>query len=158
KGRRGTKVVIGVQRGKTVLTFHLTRARVEPPIVRHWMEDRPAGIGHIVLSEFNEKSMAQIESAYRDLERQGMRARIVELRFNPGGLLEVAIQVASLLIPQGENRDLKNVVVHIKESTGREQARLLQSAEHTHHRIPLVVLVNEDSASASEIVSAAIKD
>jgi carboxyl-terminal processing protease len=158
KGRRGTKVVIGVQRGKTVLTFHLMRARVEPPIVQHWMEDRPSGIGHIVLSEFNEKSIAQLETAYRDLERQGLRALVFDLRSNPGGLLEVAIQVASLLIPQNENRDLKDVVVYIKESTGREQTRLLQSAEHTHRQIPLVVLVNDDSASASEIVSAAIKD
>ena len=158
KGKSGTKVEIGVIRARTSLTFPIIRARVEPPIVQHWMEDDKNKIGHIVLSEFNEKSIPQMEVAYQDLVHRGMKALVFDLRYNPGGLLEVAINVASEFIPADENKELKNVVVYIREGSGREQARLLQPSEYTHKPIPMVVLVNEHSASASEIVSGAIKD
>ncbi len=158
KGKGGTKVTLGILRGKKELTFRITRARVEPPIVQHWMEDTQDGIGHIVLSEFNEKSIEQTEAAYEDLERKGMKALVFDLRFNPGGLLEVAIDVASLFIPPDENPALKNVVVYIREGSGREQGRTLRPLESRHKSIPLAVLVNDNSASASEIVTGAIKD
>lgn len=159
KGPRGTKVVVGMRRGKTDLSFTITRARVEPPIVRAWMEDDKYKIGHIVLSEFNEKSMKQLSRAFDTLQSQGMRALVFDLRFNPGGLLDTAIDVTSLFVPQHQNKTLKDVVVWIKEGTGQEQRRTLHDVDRMFRRnLPLVVLINENSASASEIVSGAIKD
>jgi carboxyl-terminal processing protease len=158
KGPRGTKVIIDVLRDNKPLEFTVTRELVEPPIVHHWMEDSENKIGHIELDEFNEKSMEQLELAYDDLEKQGMKALVFDLRSNPGGLLDVAIQVASAFIPRDTDPSLNNAVVIIHDGNGREAARTLIGSDYTHKRIPLVVLVNDRSASASEIVTAAIKD
>ena len=158
KGPRGTKVHLSIKRGEQSLSFHLTRARVIPPTVEHWMEDKEARIGHIAFKDtFSERSIEQLEVAFRDLERQGMKALVFDLRSNPGGLLDVAIQVASTLIPPNQNRELNNVVVHIREGNGKEQTRNLQG-EYFRRQIPMVVLVNEGSASASEIVAGAVQD
>jgi carboxyl-terminal processing protease len=158
KGKEGTQVRIRVQRGNSALEFTIVRALVEPPVVQHWMEDSDNRIGHIVLSEFNEKSIAQIRKAYEDLSAQGMRALVFDLRYNPGGLLETAEDVASLFIPKGQNSELHNVVVYIHEGTGKEKGVRLHSPDFAMKRMPMVVLVNGSSASASEIVSGAIKD
>src|SRR5581483_3479197 len=158
KGKSGTSVRLGILRGKTPMEFVIKRALVEPPVVKYWLEDKESKIGHILLTDFNEKSIEQMEKAFADLERQGMRALVFDLRYNPGGLLNVAIDVASVFIPPDKNRELKNAVVYVKEGTGREQAYRLKEAEFTHPQIPLVVLTNSYSASASEIVSGAIKD
>jgi carboxyl-terminal processing protease len=159
KGTAGTRVKITILRGKETRTFNITRARVEPPVVKYWMEDPKAKIGHILLKEFNEKSMDQMNHAFADLQRQGMKALVFDLRFNPGGLLDVAIDVASVFIPRNMAPKLKNYAVIIHEGSGHEQGRPLQTVDtaYTHH-VPTVVLVNENSASASEIVSGAIKD
>jgi carboxyl-terminal processing protease len=159
KGPRGTRVRLGVQRGKEIKEFVITRARVEPPVVQHWMEDDREKIGHIVLSEFNEKSVDQINAAYAALESQGMRALVFDLRYNPGGLLDTAVAVGSIFIPENANPDLKdNSVVIIREGGGQEKGLPLRPSEHIHKQVPLVLLVNDNSASASEIVAGAIKD
>jgi len=158
KGQEGTKMRLGIQRGKTVLEFSLTRALIEPPVVQHWMEDGSNKIGHIVLSEFNEKSVAQMQRAYSDLSNQGMRALVFDLRYNPGGLLDTAEDVASLFIPKDQDSDLKNVVVYIHEGSGKEKGDRLRTPGFGMKRMPMVVLVNGNSASAAEIVSGAIKD
>ena len=158
KGQEGTKVRLGILRGKTPLEFTLTRALVEPPVVQHWMEDGGSKIGHIVLSEFNEKSIAQMRKAYGDLGAQGMRALVFDLRFNPGGLLETAEDVASLFIPKDQDSDLRNVIVYIHEGSGKEKGDRLRTPGFSMKRMPMVVLVNGNSASASEIVAGALKD
>jgi carboxyl-terminal processing protease len=158
KGKSGTVVHLTIVRGKKTVEFTIRRALVEPPIVKYWMEDTQAKIGHIVLTDFNEKSIEQMDKAFSDLERQGMRALIFDLRGNPGGLLNVAIDVASVFIPSDQNKEMDNAVVWVKEGSGKEQAYRLKESEFTHPRIPLVVLTNGSSASASEIVSGAIKD
>lgn len=158
KGEEGTKVRLGILRGKTPMEFALTRALVEPPVVQYWMEDGASKIGHVVLSEFNEKSIAQIHRAYSELNRQGMRAMVFDLRYNPGGLLETAEDVASLFIPKDMDADLHNVVVIIQEGTGKEKGDRLRTPEFAMRRMPIVALVNENSASASEIVAGALKD
>ena len=158
QGPHGTKVRIGVLRGKTPYEFVITRARVEPPVVKYWMEDPKAKIGHVVLKEFNEKSVAQMNHAFADLQRQGMRGLVFDLRSNPGGLLETAIDVTSIFVPQEDKSELKNVVVYIHEGSGREQGRTLHDEDTVYKPVPMVVLVNDFSASASEIVAGAIKD
>jgi len=159
KGKGGTHVRIGIVRGKAPMEFDITRARVEPPIVKYWMEDNQNKIGHILLKEFNEKSVEQMNHAFEDLEKQGMKALVFDLRYNPGGLLETAIDVASILIPADKTQELHNVAVWIKEGSGRENGRQLRPVDtaYTNH-VPMVVLVNDNSASASEIVTGAVKD
>jgi len=98
KGKSGTTVRLGIVRNKKPLEFTIRRALVEPPVVKYAMEDPQAKIGRIQLSDFNEKSIAQMEKAFTDLDHQGMRALIFDLRGNPGGLLNVAIDVASVFI------------------------------------------------------------
>ena len=158
KGQEGTRMRLGVIRGKDTLEFALTRALVEPPVVRHWMEDGPNKIGHIVLSEFNEKSIGQMQRAYGELSKQGMRALVFDLRYNPGGLLETAEDIASLFIPRDQDTDLRNVVVFIHEGVGKEKGDRLRTPGFAMKRMPMVVLINGNSASASEIVSGALKD
>ena len=159
KGKPHTRVRLTLLRGKTTLDVSILRALVEPPIVKYWMEDGKDKIGHIVLKEFNKKSVTQMNRAFTDLQAQGMRGLVFDLRYNPGGLLDSAIDVASVFIPQDKRPDLHNVVVFTRESSGSERKYLITTVETTYtHRVPTVVLVNDGSASASEIVAGAIKD
>ena len=159
KGKPGTRAHITVLRGKQSLDMSILRARVEPPVVKYWMEDPQNKIGHILLTEFNRRSVDQMNKALEALQGQGMRALVFDLRYNPGGLLDSAIDVASVFIPQDQRPELHNVVVYMREGSGSEQKRLLGPVDTPYtHRVPLVVLVNDNSASASEIVAGAIKD
>jgi carboxyl-terminal processing protease len=160
KGPLGTHIKLGILRGNQTLSMTVTRTRVEPPVVQHWMEDNQYRIGHIVLSEFNERSMEQLNSAFHDLERQKMKALVFDMRSNPGGLLDTAVSVASVFVPadSADATALKKNVVILREGGGQEKGLKLRPYEHTHGQLPLVVLVNGNSASASEIVTGAIKD
>ncbi len=152
KGPKGTKVDIEVTRAghPGTITFHLVRAHIEPPIVQSWMEDPQNKIGHILLNEFNEKSEQQFDAAYKRLQAEGMRALIFDLRYNPGGLLNVAVEMGSHFVDHGP-------IVWIQEKNGQQQPlRARRTAISVD--IPVAVLINENSASASEIVSGAIKD
>lgn len=158
KGKAGTQVHITVLRNKQEKTFTITRARVEAPVVKHYMQDTDAKIGYIRLTEFNEKSVEQLTLAFNDLKKQGMKGLVFDLRGNPGGLLDTAIHVASMFIQRDSQPDLNNVVVHIREGSGVNKQHRLRSADYLLDNIPLALVVNEGSASASEIVSGAIKD
>ncbi len=160
KGPLGTKIRLGIQRGDKRINVVVTRTRIEPPVVQHWMEDPQYRIGHIALSEFNEKSMEQLNAAFRDLERQKMKALVFDLRSNPGGLLDTAVSVASIFLPSEGSTvtELNRNVVILREGAGQEKGMKLRPYEHIHGQLPLVVLVNGSSASASEIVTGAIKD
>lgn len=158
KGKAGTQVRITVLRNKEEKTFSITRARVEAPVVKHYMQDGDAKIGYIRLTEFNEKSVEQLTIAFNNLKKQGMKGLVFDLRGNPGGLLDAAIHVASMFIQRDSQPDLQNVVVHIREGSGVNKQHRLRSADYILDNVPLAVVVNEGSASASEIVSGAIKD
>lgn len=158
QGAPNTVVRLGILRGKQTLVLPVTRAVIEPVIVQHWMEDNRAKIGHIVLTEFNRKSITQMNAAFADLERQGVRALVFDLRFNPGGLLDAAQDVASVFIPENSKPELHNNVVIIHHGDGEEEGLPLEPEQHKHGQLPLVVLVNGSSASASEIVTGAIRD
>ncbi|MCL6476567.1 MAG: S41 family peptidase [Firmicutes bacterium] len=152
RGPRGTKVELTIRRKGEAKLLHISIVRdlITSPVVYSYMEDEKLGIGRIRLEQFNEKCDQLLVQKVRELEGKGLRALILDLRYNPGGLLNVAVDVASRFIDNG-------VVVLIQEKNGQitklhaERGRALKP-------YPLVVLVNEWSASASEIVAGAIRD
>lgn len=152
RGPRGTKVELTIRRrGEAkLLYFTITRDLITSPVVYAYMEDEQLGIGRIRLEQFNEKCDQLLVQKVRELEAKGLRALILDLRYNPGGLLNVAVDVASRFIDNG-------VVVLIQEKDGRI-TRLFAERGRVLKPYPLVVLVNEWSASASEIVAGAIRD
>ena len=153
KGPRGTKVTVTVLRNgvSNPIRFVIVRQNIEPPVVSYWMEDQDRKIGRIVLNEFNERADSQFERAWNDLKRQGLKALIFDLRFNPGGLFDVAVRIGSRFIEQGP-------LVIVQEKNGQRHTLYASSRVPKIGDIPLVVLINESSASASEIVAGAIKD
>ncbi|MFK5889565.1 MAG: S41 family peptidase [Flavobacteriaceae bacterium] len=108
--------------------------------------------GYIVLSRFNEKAFDEVESAFLKLKEQGMTQLVLDLRANPGGLLNQAIDIVSLFVPKGQ------LVVSTKAKVKKWSNTYRTQKEPLDISMPLVVLVNGRSASASEIVSGALQD
>ncbi|MEN6356763.1 MAG: S41 family peptidase [Armatimonadota bacterium] len=153
RGKEGTKVKLTIRRpgrAKT-LDFVIMRQVVQFQKVRSRMVDQKNGIGYIRLYQFNEKSDEQFDKALYDLEKKHLKGLIFDLRGNPGGLLQVAVDIGSRFIESGP-------VVIIQERGGQRNPLYVEEDKHNHKRYPLVVLVDKSSASASEIVSGAIKD
>lgn len=153
RGPEHTKVTLTLSRGKDARQVRLTIPRqvVEYRMVESEMVDKANGIGWLLLRQFNSKADEQMDLALTSLEKQNMRGLILDLRGNPGGLLESAVDIGSRFISSGP-------VVIIKERGGQTSQLNVQPSKHDHKAYPLVVLVDEMSASASEIVAGAIKD
>lgn len=158
RGKAGTQVHLTVLRKADNNKIHeiaITRAPVEYEVVEYKMtggeNGKPGDIGYISLAQFNEMADPKIEHAFRDMQAKGMKGVVLDLRGNPGGLLDAAIDVSSRFIPNGHG------VVIIVESGGDREVRKTIGRKFMGG-MPLVVLVNGTSASASEIVSGAIKD
>lgn len=158
RGPGGTKVHLSVVRGKQSLEFTIVRAAVESPHMKYVMEDPTAKVGRITLDFFSEKSAEQIAHALAELKKKGAKAIILDLRGNPGGLLTAAIDISSIFVPRDLKPELNNIVVISKEGSGRESSRKLRGDFYMLDNLPFAVLVNEGSASASEIVTGCIKD
>lgn len=153
RGKPGTKVTITILREheKKLLDFTIERAVIKIQSIKdvHILEDN---IGYIKLTEFQEKTPKDLEDALTRLEGEGMDSLILDLRNNPGGLLNVSVLVSDKFLSGGK------MIVYTK---GRIKGQDLEFKAHenpTHPDYPIVVLVNEGSASASEIVAGAIQD
>lgn len=156
KGEEGTKVKLSIRRGTEVKEYVFVRAQVNSPVIDYWMQDDAAKIGYIRLDLFSEEADVQFGIALERLQKQGMKALLFDLRNNPGGMLHVAQEMSSRFLTGGP-------VTWLKEKNG--QMRSLDVLNPTLRRspiaggkLPIVVLVNGGSASASEIVSGAIQD
>ncbi|GKX30458.1 peptidase S41 [Vallitalea longa] len=149
RGKRGTKVTLSIYRASdnSNIDIEITRDVITVPTVSHEMlEDN---IGYIRVTGFEEVTYDQFKEALDDLNLKGQEGLIIDLRNNPGGLLNIVIEMADELLPEG-------LIVYTEDKEGyREQASSDDLRKFTK---PLVVLVNENSASASEILSGAIKD
>lgn len=147
RGPEGTTVTVEITRtGRAPFNVVLTRARITPPNTTTKMY---GNVGYVRLMTFNERSAADLATAIKGFDAKGAKGYILDLRQNPGGLLESAIDVASLFVRQG-------VAVRIDERGKPEEIDNLTGAQITTK--PLVVLVDGNSASASEIVTGALKD
>lgn len=146
KGEPGTKVNITILRDGKELNFTLERAIIEIPDLEYRMLD--SDIGYIWLYQFDENSPKNFKNAIEDLKGQGMKGLILDLRGNPGGLLQACTEIADMLLPEG-------LIVY---SENRQGIGEKYYSDKEYLGIPLVVLVNEYSASASEVLSGAIQD
>jgi carboxyl-terminal processing protease len=154
RGEKGTKVVLTIRRKgeKKLLDFELIREKIElANVSSRIVED---GIGYIHLHTFGERTSQDTKKEVEELIKKGVKGLIIDLRNNPGGLLNEAVLTTSLFIEDG-------VIVKVKSRDGKEE---VYKAVHGIHGIgkaynlPLVVLVNKGSASASEIFAGAIRD
>ena len=106
-------------------------------------------IGYIAIMEFDDITRDQFRAAFDDLQEHGMKSLLLDLRDNPGGNLDVVVDIADLLLPEG-------LVVYTEDKYGNRE-EFTTDAEHYFDK-PLVVLINGNSASASEILAGAVKD
>ncbi len=169
-GPANTKVTITVERedenGELIeKEFTIIRQRIDLPTVKGWSKTGPgdtqwdyfidpdAGIGYLRLTGFTQDSTKEFDQAVRTMKNKGLNALILDLRYNPGGLLDQAISLASRFVPEG-------MIVKTVDASGVTKS--LDKARSVSERvslagIPVVVLINEGSASASEILSGAIQ-
>ena len=149
KGEPDTKVKVTVFRENTKETkdIEITRAVVELKYVKQRMIDK--NIGYLRLTQFGENVYPDVKKALEELQKSGMKGLIFDLRSNPGGALDQSIKIASMFLKEGR-------VVSVKSKDGNEQVSNREGKYYGD--FPLVVLINGGSASASEIVSGAIKD
>jgi carboxyl-terminal processing protease len=157
RGEPGTKVTITVYRAKAkdtadrIKEYTLTRDFIKVDSVKD-VKMLDSNIGYIRITQFNEPTAAEFEKALTKLEAQNMDALILDLRNNPGGLLESARAISSKFVPAGEL---------IVSTEGRDPAqKLVYRSERGKKRLtfPIVLLVNGGSASGSEIVAGALQD
>ena len=148
RGPAGTTVELGIRRGdQELFMVTVTRAKIETPNTESEMlED---SVGYVRLYNFNEKSADSVRDAVEQLESDGARSIVLDLRDNPGGLLSSSVDVVSLFVKDG-------VVVTVKDRDDHEETHRATGKVVTD--LPLVVLINENSASASEIVAGALQD
>ncbi|MFP3154269.1 S41 family peptidase [Lachnospiraceae bacterium ZAX-1] len=149
KGEAGTTVHLTIYRKEETkkLEFDVTRRQVETPTVEYQLLDGDVGL--IQLTEFTQVTFEQFQNAVDDLTQQGMKFMIVDLRNNPGGLLDSVCNILDAILPEG-------LLVYTEDKNGKRE-ELASDAEHAMDT-PLAVLINKNSASASEIFAGAIKD
>lgn len=152
RGPIGTKVTLVVKRGTKIFRpFTLTRAKIEIPTVKYAKID--PNIAYVRLIEFNPVTATRMVETVTELRRQGCDRLILDLLNNPGGLITAAVDVTSSFIPSGTVVTTKSRVQgHSITFSVNARAQKLPPS------MPVIVLINRDSASASEIVSGALKD
>lgn len=157
RGPVGSKVKITMSRKdeksgeyKNLPDFHFKRQKIVPEVVHYRMlKDK---IGYIYLVDFSGHSTEEMEKALKNLTKQGMKGLVLDLRFNPGGLLNGAADIAKMFM--GDHQ----MIVYTKGRKQEFYQEFKTSAKAPYPDLPLVVLINQGSASASEIVSGALQD
>ncbi|MFQ3565486.1 MAG: S41 family peptidase [Aggregatilineales bacterium] len=148
RGPAGSQVEITMRRGDELITFVITRARIVIPNVEtRILADE---IGYIKLNQFNATASADMRAAFEDLNVNALNGLIVDFRNNPGGLLSSAVDVASLFIESGP--------ILTEVFSDDNQRVFSATGQYADIQVPIVILVNEGSASASELVAGALQD
>ena len=154
RGKGGTPVRVKVERATsaTPMEFEIVRGGVPLPSIRNYFM-LPNGAGYIGLTGgFQETTAEELGEAIKELQKQGMKGLVLDLRNNPGGLLPQAIEVVSRFVPSGQT------VVSVKGRASYARTEALRARGGPIDNFPLVVMINGGSASASEIVAGAIQD
>ena len=150
KGEEGTFVKVTVLRDGKEIEFNLERKKLEVDTVNYRMEDRSGKkIGYISVSEFDEVTASQFKSAISELSKEGMEGLVIDLRDNPGGLLDVTCEMLDRMIKKG-------LLVYTVDKYGKRVDE--DATDSDSFDKPVAILVNGNSASASEVFSGAMKD
>ena len=151
KGTPGSKIILEIVRQGTLLTKEVTRDKIVVNAVP-FAEMIDEETGYIALTRFNDEASSQVKKAYRKLKKEGMTKLIFDLRANPGGSLLESIRISNFFLPKGKKIVSTRAKIKKWSTTYKSKNNPLDVA------IPLVVLINERSASAAEIVSGALQD
>lgn len=154
RGEYGTSVSITVERAgePEPITFTIKRDEVPFPSVRNSFMIRP-DVGYIGLTGgFNQETSEELSAAIERLKKEGMTSLLLDLRDNPGGLLRQAVQVSETFLPRGVE------IVSVRGRDGRYEPQVYRSENPEPETMPMVVMINGDTASASEIVAGAMQD
>ena len=153
RGPRGTPVHVAVKRAgyDKLIELDVVRDEIHIPTVRATFMLNPT-TGYILLSDFGENTDQELGRALRDLTGKGMRRLVFDLRGNPGGALDQAIRVANRFLPRGD------LIVYTRGRVANSDQDYRATQQSDYTELPMITLVNRNSASASEIVSGALQD
>lgn len=153
RGTPGETVNLTVLRDaeNKLLDFKITRAIIKIRDIKHALI-LEEGIGYIRLTEFRENTLQEFNNALSNLSKRRMNALIIDLRNNPGGLLDVAVKISGKFIEPNK------MIVYTKGRGKNQDLKFYSDAKNTILDLPLVALINEGSASGSEIVAGALQD
>lgn len=146
RGEQGSTVVLSIKRSAEIKDYILNRSNIEIKTVKGEILDN--NVGYIRIAMFSEKTATELNKVYQELINKGATAFVLDLRSNPGGLLQASVAAANLFVPQGP-------VVSVVHKDGSKE---VYSSNLTSINYPLAVLINGGSASAAEILAGAIKD
>lgn len=152
RGKIGTDVTVSIEREGVpdLMDFTITRAEIIVHAVPYYgMVTKD--IGYIKLATFSDKTTSDVENALKILQKRGMKKIILDMRYNPGGLLNQAIEISELFLKQG------NLIVSTRGRTQKTESHARKNGI-VKPEVPMVVLLNQGSASAAEIVSGALQD
>lgn len=152
RGEAGTTFELKVRRGEEEKSFLITRQTIQLPQVPYFGMLGDGQTGYIYLTGFTEGACREVRDALDDLRRQGAKRLVFDLRGNPGGAVNEAVDIANLFLPKGKK------VVYTRGKMSRTNREYYTATEPVDSMMPLVVLVDGASASASEIVSGALQD
>lgn len=148
KGEEGTTVKLEIKRGEEILTFEIKRRKVTTnPIISKKLENN---IGYLEISSFDEGTAKEFKTKYEGLKKDGIKSLIIDLRNNGGGLVEEALTIVDYIVPKG-----KEILITVDKD---KDEKIEKAEEDVMIDMPIVVLVNENTASSSEIVAGALKD
>lgn len=150
KGQAKTIVTVKVRRGSEVLKMDITRDKIAIPAVAYASAND--SIGYINFSGFTEKSGDAFAAEFDKLKKQGIKALIIDLRNNPGGILGEAVRITNLFVEK------KSTIVYTKGKVKQWDETFKATREPVDRNIPIAVIVNRNSASAAEILAGALQD
>jgi len=152
RGKPGTKVNITIAREGVEDSLHytITREIIRVPSITY--NDILDGVGYVRISRFSEDTVAELEKVLNEMEAKGIKGLMIDLRSNPGGLLQAAKEVSELFLEHGK------LIVYTKGRLKKNNREYYSESNRVHNNYPLVILVNGASASASEIVAGALQD
>ena len=153
RGEVGTDVTLTIQRGTQELEVKITRAKIAIETVKGTVDSTDATIGHVQINSFAKNTAKEVEKAVTDLREKCVKKFIFDVRYNPGGLLDQAIMIANMFLDEGKT------ILNVENRDGQIKS-YKASKDYGTFKItePYVLLVNEGSASASEILAAALKE
>lgn len=148
KGKEGTTVKLGIERDGKELTFEVERKNIDLyPIKSEVLENN---IGYISISSFDEDCAKEFKDAYTELNKSNIKSLIIDLRNNGGGIVDEALKIADYVLEKDD------VILITKDKSGKEEIE--KSTKKPIINIPIVILTNENTASSSEILTAALKE